>query len=83
MADGLHLRGYCKNAACKVYNDFFICNIGFGVFNAEYLNSGCKCPKCHLQFDHVGIGFYKSSIVISGTKESGQKVHFEEQITDC
>lgn len=83
VKSGLHLRGYCKNNSCVAYNDCYICNIGFGVFDAEYLNSNCKCPECYLQFDHIGVGFYSANIVVDGVKTSGQKVYFEKQIIDC
>ena len=80
---GLQLQGYCRNTSCKVYGQCFVCNIGFGIFDAEYLNSNCKCPMCYLQFDHIGVGFYKSHITVTGIKESGESVHFEKQIPEC
>lgn len=83
VSSGLFLQGYCKSETCKAYNDCFVCNIGFGVFDAAYLDSNCKCPECHLQFDHVGVGFYKANIVVNGTKKSGEKVNYEKKIENC
>lgn len=83
VSPGLYLQGYCKNKNCQVYGDCFVCNIGFGIFDAEYLNSNCICPECYLQFDHVGVGFYMANIYVNGTKKSGEKINYEKIIENC
>jgi ubiquitin len=80
---GLQLRGYCKNSQCVAYNDLFVCNLGFRIFDAKHLDSECKCPVCKLQFNHLSIGFYKANIVVDGVKQSGEKVHFEKRFETC
>ena len=83
VSPGMYLKGYCKTVNCKAYNDCFVSNIGFGIFDAEYLDSHCECPECYLQFDHVGVGFYKANIVVTGTKQSGENVNYETRIDNC
>ena len=79
---GLHLRGYCKNESCS-HNDDFVCNFGFGMFDAEYLNISCKCPVCCLQFNPIGIGFYKANIYVDGINQSGTKMLYKDKIFNC
>ena len=75
---GLHLRGYCKNASCTIYNDRFVSNLGFGTFDAAHL--GCRCPVCCVLADPIGVGFHKANTYVNGIKLSGKKVRYEDQI---
>lgn len=46
VSDGLNLFCYCKNKDCKIYNQIFVKNIGYGKFDMMKEISLTICIKC-------------------------------------
>lgn len=80
---GLFLMAKCVNNSCRVYNDTYVSNHQFGSFDAEYLNSNCRCPVCNTQSTHTKVGFYNCSVDIDGVKSDGTEVKMHKDVENC
>jgi len=80
---GLFLVGICTNDRCVILNNEYVSSQGMGIFDAEYLNNNCICPKCNLQSNHKEVGFYECDFYVKGVTSASVTKEFHKSVNGC
>ena len=76
--DGLNYIIYCYNKQCRLYNDYFFYNKGYGLFNVLETINEIECPKCKKKIILLrSIGFINSKWNYKGLLKQKLQSKFE------
>ena len=76
--DGLNYIVYCINKQCKLYNDYFFYNKGYGLFNVMESINEIECPKCKRNIVLLrSVGFINSKWSYKGLLKQKLQSKFE------
>ncbi len=68
-SDGINLFYFCINQNCSLFNQYFVINIGYGIFNILKQINNVKCPKCNIDKEYIelkNIGIVNSKYYYKG-----------------